>query len=72
MRHAYRPSPPHCGSADLVSLGYTVTGGSREVQALLKILSSRWPPDQMASLAGYDSARCGEHVATLAPADVTR
>jgi putative molybdopterin biosynthesis protein len=42
--------------------------GSREVQALLKVLSSRWLLDQLASLPGYDSSRCGEHVATLPPA----
>lgn len=46
--------------------------GSREVQALLKVLSSRWLLDQMASLPGYDSARCGEHIATLAPASPQR
>ncbi|HEV2371368.1 MAG TPA: hypothetical protein VGS19_04285, partial [Streptosporangiaceae bacterium] len=39
--------------------------GSREVQALLKVLSSRWLLDQLASLPGYDASRCGEHVATL-------
>ncbi len=44
-------------SADLV--------GSREVQGLIKVLSSRWLLDQLASLPGYDPARCGEHVATL-------
>jgi putative molybdopterin biosynthesis protein len=42
--------------------------GSREVQALIKVLSSRWLLDQLASLPGYDPSRCGEHVATLAPA----
>jgi putative molybdopterin biosynthesis protein len=42
--------------------------GSREVQGLIKVLSSRWLLDQLASLPGYDSARCGEHVATLPPA----
>jgi putative molybdopterin biosynthesis protein len=42
-----------------------VQAGTREVQALLKILSSRWLLDQVASLAGYDPARCGEHIATL-------
>jgi len=41
--------------------------GSREVQALIKVLSSRWLLDQLASLPGYDPARCGEHVATLPP-----
>lgn len=39
--------------------------GSREVQALIKVLSSRWLLDQLASLPGYDPSRCGEHVATL-------
>jgi putative molybdopterin biosynthesis protein len=38
---------------------------SREVQALLKVLPSRWLLDQMASLPGYDPARCGQHMATL-------
>jgi putative molybdopterin biosynthesis protein len=41
--------------------------GSREVQALLKVLSSRWLLNQLASLPGYDPSRCGEHVATLPP-----
>lgn len=39
--------------------------GSREVQALVKVLSSRWLLDQLASLPGYDPAPCGQHVATL-------
>ena len=43
--------------------------GSREVQGLIKVLSSRWLLDQLASLPGYDPARCGEHVATLPPCD---
>jgi putative molybdopterin biosynthesis protein len=42
---------------------------SREVQGLIKVLSSRWLLDQLASLPGYDPARCGEHVATLPPRD---
>jgi len=42
--------------------------GSREVDGLLKVLSSRWLLDQLGSLPGYDPARCGEHVATLPPA----
>jgi putative molybdopterin biosynthesis protein len=42
--------------------------GSREVQGLLKVLSSRWLLDQLASVPGYDPATCGEHVATLPPA----
>lgn len=39
--------------------------GSREVQGLLKVLSSRWLLDQVASLPGYDPQRCGAHIATL-------
>jgi hypothetical protein len=39
------------------------------VQGLIKVLSSRWLLDQLASLPGYDPARCGEHVATLQPRD---
>ncbi|HVT68333.1 MAG TPA: substrate-binding domain-containing protein, partial [Trebonia sp.] len=39
--------------------------GSREVQSLLRILSSQWLLDQLASLPGYDPARCGQHIATL-------
>jgi molybdate-binding protein len=47
--------------------------GSREVQALLKVLFSRWLLDQLASLPGYDPGRCGEHIATLPPLrDATR
>ncbi len=42
--------------------------GTREVQGLLKILSSPWLLDQVASLPGYDADRCGEHIATLRPA----
>jgi putative molybdopterin biosynthesis protein len=38
---------------------------SREVQALFKVLSSRWLLDQLASLPGYDASPCGQHVATL-------
>jgi putative molybdopterin biosynthesis protein len=41
---------------------------SREVQALIKVLSSRWLLDQLASLPGYDATPCGQRVATLAPA----
>ena len=41
--------------------------GSREAQGLLKVLSSRWLLDQLASIPGYDPARCGEHIATLPP-----
>jgi len=46
--------------------------GSREVEALLKVLSSRWLLDQLASLPGYDPGRCGEHVATLVPSGIRR
>jgi molybdate-binding protein len=42
--------------------------GTREVQSLVKVLSSRWLLDQLASLPGYDATNCGEHVATVAPA----
>ena len=38
---------------------------SREVQGLLKVLSSVWLVDQLANLPGYDPARCGERIATL-------
>ena len=41
---------------------------SREVQSLLKVLSSRWLLDQLASLPGYDPSHCGERIATLGPA----
>jgi putative molybdopterin biosynthesis protein len=42
--------------------------GAREVQSLLKVLSSRWLLDQLASLPGYNATSCGEHVATVPPA----
>jgi putative molybdopterin biosynthesis protein len=42
--------------------------GTREVQCLLKVLASPWLLDQLASLPGYDPARCGERIATLRPA----
>jgi molybdate-binding protein/DNA-binding XRE family transcriptional regulator len=35
---------------------------SREVQALLKVLTSRWLPAQLASIPGYDAASCGERM----------
>jgi putative molybdopterin biosynthesis protein len=35
---------------------------SREVQALIKVLSSRWLLDQLGSLPGYDPAPCGQPV----------
>jgi molybdate-binding protein len=37
--------------------------GSREIQALRKVLSSPWLLTQLASLPGYDSSHCGDHVA---------
>jgi len=40
---------------------------SREVQGLLKVLTSAWLLDQLASLPGYDPGRCGERIATLPP-----
>ena len=44
--------------------------GSREVQGLLRALSSPWLLDQLASLPGYSLTQCGERVATLPPAAV--
>jgi molybdate-binding protein len=38
-----------------------------EVQGLLKVLSSAWLLDQLASLPGYDPGRCGERIAALPP-----
>jgi putative molybdopterin biosynthesis protein len=38
-----------------------------EVQGLLKVLSSAWLLDQLASLPGYDLGLCGERIATLPP-----
>jgi putative molybdopterin biosynthesis protein len=38
---------------------------SREVQALIKVLGSRWLLDQLASLPGYDPSSCGQHIATV-------
>jgi molybdate-binding protein len=43
----------------------TEQAGSREVQAMLRVLSSPWLREQLASLPGYDPSRCGEHLATL-------
>ena len=40
---------------------------SREVQGLLKVLTSAWLLDQLANLPGYDPGRCGERIATLPP-----
>jgi molybdate-binding protein/DNA-binding XRE family transcriptional regulator len=39
--------------------------GSREVQAMVRVLPSPWLRDQLASLPGYDAARCGEQVTTV-------
>jgi molybdopterin molybdotransferase/putative molybdopterin biosynthesis protein len=39
--------------------------GSREVQALLKVLASPWLLAQLTILPGYDPSRCGEPVASL-------
>ena len=51
---------------------------SREVQGLLKVLASPWLLAQLASLPGYDAARCGERPVSLCkvrvmqePAEVT-
>ena len=42
-----------------------VHAASREVQALMKVLGSRWLLDQLASLPGYDPSSCGQHIATV-------
>lgn len=42
--------------------------GTREVQGLLRVLSSSWLLGQLASLPGYDVAQCGERIASLPPA----
>jgi putative molybdopterin biosynthesis protein len=42
--------------------------GSREVQGLLRALSSPWLLGQLATLPGYDVAQCGERIASLPPA----
>ncbi|MDQ2875250.1 MAG: hypothetical protein M3Y33_10815, partial [Actinomycetota bacterium] len=42
--------------------------GTREVQAMVRVLSSPWLLAQLASIPGYDSSRCGERLAqTQAP-----
>jgi putative molybdopterin biosynthesis protein len=46
--------------------------GSREVQGLLRALSSPWLLDQLASLPGYGVSQCGERVASLPPASLPR
>ena len=38
--------------------------GSREVQALRRVLASPWLLSQLDSLPGYDPSPCGEHVAS--------
>jgi molybdate-binding protein len=43
----------------------TDLAGSREIQALLKVLASPWLLAQLTILPGYDAAHCGEHVASL-------
>jgi len=45
-----------------------VQAGSREVQALLRALTSQWLLDQLTSLPGYSLSNCGERIATLPPA----
>jgi len=42
--------------------------GTREVQGLLRVLSSSWLLGQLASLPGYEVAQCGERIASLPPA----
>jgi putative molybdopterin biosynthesis protein len=42
--------------------------GTREVQGLLRVLSSPWLLSQLASLPGYDVSQCGERIASLRPA----
>jgi putative molybdopterin biosynthesis protein len=41
--------------------------GTREVQGLLRVLSSSWLLGQLASLPGYDVSQCGERIASLPP-----
>jgi putative molybdopterin biosynthesis protein len=43
----------------------TAQAGAREVQGLLRALSSPWLLDQLASLPGYTVTQCGERVATI-------
>lgn len=49
--------------SDLVIPAGQIT--TREVQGLLRVLSSAWLHDQLASLPAYDPSRCGEPIATL-------
>ncbi len=46
----------------------TAQASSREVQGLVRALTSPWLLDQLASLPGYTVTQCGERVATLPPA----
>jgi putative molybdopterin biosynthesis protein len=46
--------------------------GSREVQGLLRALSSPWLLGQLASLPGYDVTQCGERIASLPRLDLPR
>ncbi len=46
----------------------TAQAGSRQVQGLLRALSSPWLHDQLAGLPGYSVARCGERLATISAA----
>ena len=41
--------------------------GTREVQGLLRVLSSSWLLGQLGSLPGYDVTQCGERIASLPP-----
>jgi hypothetical protein len=38
---------------------------SREVQSMLRVLTSPWLLTQLDSLPGYDASHCGELIATL-------
>ena len=42
--------------------------GTREVQGLLRALTSPWLLGQLAALPGYEVSQCGERIATLPPA----
>ncbi|WP_300605506.1 substrate-binding domain-containing protein [Trebonia sp.] len=48
----------------LIPAGQT---GTREVQGLLRVLSSSWLLGQLAHLPGYDVTQCGERIASLPP-----
>jgi putative molybdopterin biosynthesis protein len=49
----------------IIAAGQT---GTREVQGLLRVLSSSWLLGQLASLPGYEGVQCGERIASLPPA----